>query len=60
MATLLDRTKSLLRSDDGPTATEYAVMLSLIVLALFAIVQPVVDGWARLYTTVGQQVGGEG
>ncbi len=35
---MLERTRNFLRSEDGPTATEYAVMLALIiVVALTAI-----------------------
>jgi pilus assembly protein Flp/PilA len=30
---MLNRIREFLRSEDGPTATEYAVMLALIVLA---------------------------
>ena len=30
--TFLDRAKSFLKSEDGPTATEYAVMLALIII----------------------------
>ncbi len=38
MKELITRTKNFLRSEDGPTATEYAVMLALIiVVALTAI-----------------------
>ena len=38
MTTFVDRFKSFLKSEDGPTATEYAVMLALIiVVALGAI-----------------------
>ena len=33
MNTVIRRTKSFLVSEDGPTATEYAVMLALIILA---------------------------
>ena len=36
MKTLVEKTCSFLRSEDGPTATEYAVMLALIVLGCFA------------------------
>lgn len=32
MKALVARTKDFLRSEDGPTATEYAVMLSLIII----------------------------
>lgn len=32
MTNFLNRAKSFLRSEDGPTATEYAVMLALIII----------------------------
>ena len=32
MNALVSRVKSILRSEDGPTATEYAVMLALIIV----------------------------
>jgi len=32
MNTFLARAKSFLKSEDGPTATEYAVMLALIII----------------------------
>ena len=60
MFTLFDKAKLLLRSEDGPTAAEYAVMLSIIVLALITITQPLRDAWVRLYTTVGTEVAGAG
>jgi len=60
MFTLFDKAKLLLRSEDGPTATEYAVMLSLIALALITITEPLRDAWVRLYTAVGTEVGGGG
>ena len=33
MKNLVNRAKDFLRSEDGPTATEYAVMLALIIVA---------------------------
>ena len=36
MQTLLKKTKSFLVSEDGPTATEYAVMLALIIIVALA------------------------
>ena len=38
MNTLLNRAKSFLRSEDGPTATEYAVMLALIIIVSLAVI----------------------
>ncbi|MGB2984720.1 MAG: Flp family type IVb pilin [Phycisphaerae bacterium] len=32
MKNFLNRAKSFLKSEDGPTATEYAVMLALIII----------------------------
>jgi pilus assembly protein Flp/PilA len=36
MQWLINRTKNFLRSEDGPTATEYAVMLALIIIVALA------------------------
>lgn len=36
MQALLKKTKSFLVSEDGPTATEYAVMLALIIIVALA------------------------
>ena len=39
MKGIINRTKHFLQSEDGPTATEYAVMLALIIIACLAAVQ---------------------
>ena len=36
MKSFVNRAKSFLRSEDGPTATEYAVMLALIIVVAIA------------------------
>lgn len=36
MKALVQRAKTFLRSEDGPTATEYAVMLALIIIVALA------------------------
>lgn len=36
MKALVNRAKSFLASEDGPTATEYAVMLALIIIVAMA------------------------
>lgn len=36
MKALVSRAKDFLRSEDGPTATEYAVMLALIIVVALA------------------------
>ncbi len=38
MHTFLNTAKRFLKSEDGPTATEYAVMLALIIVACIATV----------------------
>ena len=39
MKALMNRAKTFLKSEDGPTATEYAVMLALIIVVCIATVQ---------------------
>ncbi|HEY3244456.1 MAG TPA: Flp family type IVb pilin [Phycisphaerae bacterium] len=39
MNTILNRAKNFLKSEDGPTATEYAVMLALIIVVALAAIQ---------------------
>ncbi|MBI5864765.1 MAG: Flp family type IVb pilin [Planctomycetes bacterium] len=36
MKAILNRVQSFIRSEDGPTATEYAVMLALIIVVAIA------------------------
>jgi pilus assembly protein Flp/PilA len=38
MNAFLTRAKNFLRSEDGPTATEYAVMLALIIIVSLAVI----------------------
>jgi len=45
MKSLMNRVRDFVRSEDGPTATEYAVMLALIIVVAIAAI-----------TTLGQNV----
>ena len=45
MKSIINRVQNFLRSEDGPTATEYAVMLALIIVVAIAAI-----------TTLGQSV----
>ncbi len=45
----MKRILHFLRSEDGPTAVEYAVMLSLIILACFASITSMVNATADSY-----------
>jgi pilus assembly protein Flp/PilA len=39
MNTMINRVRDFIRSEDGPTATEYAVMLALIIVVAIAAIQ---------------------
>jgi pilus assembly protein Flp/PilA len=39
-------------SEDGPTATEYAVMLALIIVVSVAVIQNIGESFLRLYTII--------
>ena len=52
MNTFLDRAKSFLKSEDGPTATEYAVMLALIIVAAIGSIQLVGTKVSSTFTAV--------
>ena len=52
MRTFWNRTKDFLRSEDGPTATEYAVMLALIIVAAIGSIQLVGDKVSETFTNV--------
>ena len=54
--TFLDRAKSFLRSEDGPTATEYAVMLALIIVAAIGSIQLVGTKVSDTFTNVEAQL----
>lgn len=41
MKAIVNRAKSFLKSEDGPTATEYAVMLALIIVVCIATVKSI-------------------
>ena len=57
MQNFLNRAKTFLKSEDGPTATEYAVMLALIVLVAIGAISGLgttVDGiFANVDTGIG-------
>ena len=46
-----------LKRDDGPTAVEYAVMLSLIIVVCLAAISALGSNASATFNTVGQQVG---
>ncbi len=64
MNSFVKRAKQFLKSEDGPTATEYAVMLALIIVAcigaITALGGSVSDMFDELGTTLGNVETGTG
>ena len=56
MNTILVRAKDFLKSEDGPTATEYAVMLSLVIVALIATITAFKDKVKGAFDKVGAAI----
>ena len=52
MKSLINRAKSFLKSEDGPTATEYAVMLALIIVVCISAIQMIGEKVESIFTNV--------
>ena len=52
MKALVKKAKCFLRSEDGPTATEYAVMLDLIIIVALAAITLLGNKVKSIFTTV--------
>ena len=52
MSVLRQRVKNFLNAEDGPTATEYAVLLSLIVVGLFVTLATLGENVNGLYQAI--------
>lgn len=52
MKALINRVKSFLVSEDGPTATEYAVMLALIIIVALTAITALGDKVNDIFTNV--------
>jgi pilus assembly protein Flp/PilA len=57
MRTLIRKTGSFARSDDGPTAVEYAVMLALIVIVCLASIKTIGTNTKTTFINVGASIG---
>ena len=53
MKALKDRVRSFIVSEDGPTATEYAVMLALIIIVALAAITTLGGKVSTIFTNVG-------
>jgi len=60
MKNFASKVKRFLKSEDGPTAVEYAVMLSLIIVICLSAVRTVGTNAASTFTAVAGQISGPG
>jgi pilus assembly protein Flp/PilA len=58
MQALINRAKSFLKSEDGPTATEYAVMLALIIVVALTEIQTLGTSVTGVFTDVNTEISG--
>ncbi|OAI54637.1 pilus assembly protein [Planctomycetaceae bacterium SCGC AG-212-F19] len=52
-----ERLGDFLKSEDGPTAVEYAVMLALIIIVCLLTIQVLGSNSNKAYDTVGKSIG---
>jgi pilus assembly protein Flp/PilA len=57
MTTIASRIGRFLTSEDGPTAVEYAVMLTLITIGLVAVVSAIATNISGTFSTVNSSMG---
>ena len=53
---MLAKIRTFLKSEDGPTAVEYAVMLALIILVAIAAIKVVGTSTSQTFTNVGAEL----
>jgi pilus assembly protein Flp/PilA len=58
MNVLVKKVERFLKSEDGPTAVEYAVMLGLIVVAIVAVVKSLATSVSATFSTVSSALPG--
>ncbi len=58
MKTILSKIERFIRSEDGPTAVEYAVMLSLIIVICLASVRNIGTRASSTFSAVATQISG--
>ena len=58
MQNFLNRAKTFLKSEDGPTATEYAVMLALVVLVAIGAISGLGTTVTGIFTDVDGGISG--
>jgi pilus assembly protein Flp/PilA len=58
--TIAERALDLLRDEQGPTATEYAIMLALLILGVMATIQAIGQSMQAIYEDINAAVGETG
>lgn len=58
MKNLITRAKAFIKNEDGPTATEYAVMLALIIIAALTAITSLGTRVSGIFTEVTTGIGG--
>ena len=58
MQAFINRAKTFLKSEDGPTATEYAVMLALIIVVALTAIQTLGTSVQGIFTDVNTGISG--
>jgi pilus assembly protein Flp/PilA len=58
MKTLTNAVAKFIKSEDGPTAVEYAVMLALIIVVCITAVTTLGSNANKTFTSVGTAIGG--
>ncbi len=56
MKAIANRAKAFLKSEDGPTATEYAVMLALIIVVCITAVKAIGTGASAKFSEVAAEL----
>jgi len=57
LAKMRDRLVEFVKSEDGPTAVEYAVMLALIIIVCLVTIQVLGSNANKAFDTVGKSIG---
>lgn len=55
---MLQKVQRFLKSEDGPTAVEYAVMLALIVIVCLTAIQAIGTNATATFQSVADEIGG--
>jgi pilus assembly protein Flp/PilA len=58
MKSILNRVHRFIKSEDGPTAVEYAVMLALIIVACLVIIGSLGTSVSSTFSSVNSSLGG--